>query len=103
MKNVIHARFGQFMYDAYNPSNIEVFFEFLNSFDEITMPNGKTYRMHEDRLESKEMDGDWAEDTSSTADLLRLVKRLQPMDWALVKETAKVRNMVDFSDFTRPS
>jgi hypothetical protein len=101
MKKVIHARFGQFMFDAYNPSNVEVFFEFLNSFDEVKMPNGQWFRMTDAGLELLTDDG-WEFTETSVNYIISLVRDLTPEDWQAIKQTAKVHNIVDFSDFNRP-
>ena len=45
------TRFGRFMYDGYVPSNIEILFEFLTNFDEVPLPDGKTYRVVDNTLQ----------------------------------------------------
>lgn len=60
------------------------------------MPNGKRYRMVDDRLEVQETNEDWREDMSAVADLNRMVKTMTELDWMLVKNTAKVNNLVSF-------
>jgi hypothetical protein len=97
MSNLIHARFGQFMTDAYNPSNIEVLFEFLNAFDEITLPDGDTYRLRDGRFEMKS--GELWHRVIEQRDInyfLVLLEDMTPAGWAQVKATAKVDNLANF-------
>ena len=93
--NILRARFSQFHFDAYNPSNIETMFEFLYLFDEVVLPNGNKYRINNEKLEI--FDNTWNISTLSVNDLLDIVKGMMPEDWLYVRKNSIKRNIFHLS------
>lgn len=92
---VIRAKFGQFAYDAYVPSNIEVLFEFLNHFDEVPLPDGNNYRINDNQLEVKH-ELSWKSSDRSVTYFLRLIKDFTPEDWEKLTRNSKKDNLIRY-------
>ena len=94
----IRTRFGRFMYDGYAPSNIEILFEFLTNFDEVPLPDGKTYRIVDNTLQVKEHFV-W-EDDECVNYLMGLVKDFNCGDWGELERNSKKDNVIRFDSWT---
>jgi len=82
----IRPRFGQTMLDARTPSNLEVFFEFLDVFDEVPMPDGRSYRIKDGLLGHKYRNGHraqkgWYYSELNVQYFMDLVKDFSESDW----------------------
>jgi len=91
----IRAKLGQFTYDAYNPSKIEVFFEFLNMFGEVSMPDGHKYRLSDGQLEVEQF-GVWELCTRDVNYFLKIVNNMTPEEWATVKRRAAKEDVLRY-------
>lgn len=91
----IRARLGEFTFDAYNPSNIEVLFEFLNTFHEVVLPGGQTYRINNGNLEI--FTDQWNLCELTVNDLLAIVKDMTSDDWLEVRKNSKIDNILNIT------
>ena len=100
--HVIRARFGQRYTDARTPSNIEVFFEFLDHFDEVPMPDGETYRMKDSIFQVRVVPRpsnnftEWRDCMIGVNYFIGLVKDFTAREWAELKRTAMRANVYRF-------